>query len=255
MLYGDIVKKINAFVQSSPANKVQNLDVYQLFDIPLIGVAAANDELFHQLKQPDTIGPAHCLPYEWLPAAQSVISFFLPFTSRVRSSNRAAGVPSSEWLYGRIEGQAFVIELGAFLSESLHRHGYQAVFPTTDSRSKVANRRSNWSERHVAFIAGLGTISLNRSLITKSGSAGRIGSVITNLKLPASDRYYKDFDENCNHCGACVLRCPVGAVSKTGKDHELCDAYLETMKLQFSPRYGCGKCQTGVPCEQGIPVK
>ncbi len=74
------------------------------------------------------------------------------------------------------------------LADLLKQGGYEAVFPTVDPRFKIINRRSNWSERHTAFIAGLGTISLNCSLITKAGAAGRLGSVITNLELQATDK-------------------------------------------------------------------
>jgi epoxyqueuosine reductase QueG len=107
----------------------------------------------------------------------------------------------------------------------------------------------------VAFIAGLGTLSLNRSLITKIGAAGRIGSVVTDLHLPVTPRYYTETEENCSHCGACIRRCPPLAISETGKDHALCSDYLDGVLQRFTPRYGCGKCQTGVPCEDRIPMR
>ena len=243
------------FIQTSPLNRVRDLADLQVFDSPLIGVASAGDELFPQLRQPSIIIETYLLPTDWLPTAKSIISYFLPFTAQVRVSNRQQGLPSTEWLYGRIEGQAFVVAVGNLLVDLLHQGGYEAVFPTIDPRFKIVNRRSNWSERHTAFIAGLGTISLNRSLITKVGAAGRLGSVITDLELPPTERYYHEFDENCSHCNVCIKRCPAGAINADGKDHAICDAFLETTRQQFAPRYGCGKCQTAVPCEQGIPLK
>jgi epoxyqueuosine reductase QueG len=255
MQLSSITTTLTDFIQTSPLNRVHDLTDLQLFDTPLIGVASAADELFPQLRQPSIIIDTYLLPSDWLPTAKSIISYFLPFTAQVRASNRQQGLPSTEWLYGRIEGQMFVVAVGNLLVDLLKQGGYEAVFPTTDSRFKIVNRRSNWSERHTAFIAGLGTISLNRSLITRVGAAGRLGSVITNLELSATQRNYYEFDENCNHCGACIRRCPAGAISADGKDHAICDAFLESMKLKFVPRYGCGKCQTAVPCEKGIPVK
>ena len=141
------------------------------------------------------------------------------------------------------------------LAEKLAAAGYTAIVPAQDPRFSISVRRSNWSERHVAFIAGLGTISLNRSIITRLGSAGRLGSVVTNLELDATPRYYETIEENCNHCGACISRCPAQAIDAAGKDHALCDAYLESTRQRFAPRYGCGKCQTAVPCERAIPAK
>jgi epoxyqueuosine reductase QueG len=109
--------------------------------------------------------------------------------------------------------------------------------------------RSNWSERHAAFTAGLGTFSRNRSLITRLGAAGRFGSVITDAELEPTPRPYLGVTEYCDDCGLCVDRCPCRAIAASGKDNQVCSAYLATTKVLYAPRYGCGKCQTGVPCE------
>jgi epoxyqueuosine reductase QueG len=255
MKLSTLTDTLTDFIQTSPLNRVPDLSDMRIFDSPLIGVARADDELFQQLRQPSVISETHMLPTDWLPTAKSILSFFLPFTAQVRISNRQQGLPSTEWLYGRIEGQTFVVAVGNLLADLLKQGGYTAIFPTIEPRFKIVDRRSNWSERHTAFIAGLGTISLNRSLITKAGAAGRLGSVITNLELPPTKRYYHKFDENCSHCNVCIKRCPAGAINADGKDHAICDAFLETIRQQFTPRYGCGKCQTAVPCEQGIPKK
>ena len=241
------------FTRTSPLNKVAELSDLQIFDVPLVGVASADDSLFEQLKQPTAVGDHHLLPQEWLPGSTSVISYFLPFTPAVRHSNRQAGLPSTEWLYGRIEGQTFNNALAQATAGWLRSQGYQALVPALDRRFTIINRRSNWSERHVAFIAGLGTLSLNRSLITERGSAGRLGSVVTDLPLKPTPRYYKEIEENCTHCGACIHRCPPQAIDETGKNHAICSDYLDGVLKQFSPRYGCGKCQTAVPCEDRIP--
>lgn len=59
----------------------------------------------------------------------------------------------------------------------------------------------------------------------------------------------------CIHCNACVRRCPVGAIDPVkGKDHPTCHAFVENSKKVFKPRYGCGLCQTGVPCEAENPL-
>jgi len=250
----DILELTADFTQTNSLNKVPELNNLQIFDQPIIGIASATDPIFEQLKQSDVIGPRHLSPQEWVPGSKSVISYFLPFTAAVRASNRQAGLTSPEWLYGRIEGEMFNGALSRMLVEKLQNAGYQAVAPTKDSRFAVLDRRSNWSERHVAFIAGLGTLSLNRSLITKIGSAGRLGSVVADLELPATPRYYTEIEENCSHCGACIRRCPPLAINEAGKDHAICSAYLDGILKRFTPRYGCGKCQTAVPCEAGIPV-
>ncbi|HWR38234.1 MAG TPA: epoxyqueuosine reductase [Patescibacteria group bacterium] len=248
-----MVNKINDFWRNSPLNTVEELDGLQLFAEPLVGVAAAGDPLFSALQAENAVGPQHLTPEQWLGGAQSVISYFLPFSATVREANRGAGLPAKEWLYGRIEGEVFNKALAKFLAEWLQEQGYDAVIPAADSRFKVVERRSNWSERHVAYVAGLGTLSLNCSLITKKGSAGRLGSVVTNAHLLPTPRDYGAVDAYCNRCGACIRRCPPLAIHETGKDHAVCAGYLDRVMERFKPRYGCGKCQTGVPCEAKIP--
>jgi len=62
----------------------------------------------------------------------------------------------------------------------------------------------------------------------------------------------------CSGCGICIERCPVGAITENGHDKNACrefvysqvDYILETYGIDI---YACGLCQTGVPCERGIP--
>jgi hypothetical protein len=34
-----------------------------------------------------------------------------------------------------------------------------------------------------------------------------------------------------------------------------CKNFVDKIKAQHPPWYGCGKCQCGMPCESGIPPK
>jgi epoxyqueuosine reductase QueG len=119
---------------------------------------------------------------------------------------------------------------------------------------------SNWSERHAAYAAGLGTFSLNDGLITIAGIAHRCGSVVTDLILPVEPRPYAGVRDWCLYhargsCGACIHRCPVGAISAAGHDKLSCRDYTYgVLQPRLKDAYGvaiagCGLCQTGVPCE------
>jgi len=84
--------------------------------------------------------------------------------------------------------------------------------------------------------------------------AGRFGSIVTELSLPPDSREYEDIYEYCSMCGKCVKNCPVNAISlENGKNHQLCSEFQNITAEKCKPRYGCGKCQVGVPCESGIP--
>ena len=262
MLLTDIQEKINRFVLASPKNSVEALETLsttptsyarmQIWELPLLGVASAVDPMWDILKKPEVVGPHHKSPNEWLPGAKTVISYFLPYTERIRTANRIKNVTATEWLYGRWEGEMFNEALRAFIVELVEKNESQALAPLLDKRYEISNLRGNWSERHAAFVAGLGTFSLSRSMITTLGSAGRFGSVIVDFYLEPTQRKYTQIDEYCLKCGACARRCPPHAIDETGKDNAICKDHIDKDK---ETRYGCAKCQAGVPCEAGIPGK
>lgn len=234
-----------------------------LCEEPLLGYGAATDPMFIELQKPHIVGPQYRPPLWWLPEGKSVISIFLPFSQTLRSANaQHEGGPAPEWLHGRIEGHRFLQLMARHVAGELKGHGYKAVVPDgrvlpeiADPRFSMAETdpyRSNWSERHVAYVCGMGTFSLSCALITEKGCAGRFCNIVTDLELEPTPRQYQRFDERCIQCGLCADNCPAHAISPTkGKDHALCSAFLDGTRI--APYYGCGKCQTGVPCEHSIP--
>jgi len=230
-----------------------------MFEAPIFAFGAADDDIFERFKSPEIIGGIFMAPAEWMPGAKTVISFFLPYTDRIKSSNaKNDGRPSDEWLHGRYEGQKFVQALALHIYGELTSAGHKSLIPANDERCKTGDGpngfASSWSERHVAFACGLGTFGLSRGLITESGVCGRFGSILTELDLPRDQRPYGGVYEYCIMCGACARRCPAGAITKeNGKDNNACSDFLDKTIEMFNPRYGCGKCQTKTPCESRAP--
>ena len=236
----------------------------RIYEEPIFGVAAADDPLFLELRRPEVVHAEEMLPCDWVPGAKSVVSFFLPFTEQVADSNAQGAAVSDEWLHARIEGQLAMNALGARLRKLLEDAGFAAAFPTTDARFKMlAPYASNWSERHVAYVCGLGTFGLSKGLITERGMAGRFGSIVTEAEFTPTPRKYGDPFEYCTKCGACQFRCPAKAIDKSrgaalAKDQKLCGDYLNATTRpphgqNARARYGCGKCQVHVPCSRCIP--
>ena len=242
-----------------------------IFEAPLVGIGSAQDPLFQTFLDPAVIGPWFKQPQEWLEGAQTVVSFFFPFTEEIRRANRKQTTdPSAQWLHGRIEGEAylhsFITALGAWFEEQ----GIRTCAPMTDSRFLPVHNGnrfheygcvtektfgSNWSERHIAYLCGLGTFGLSKGLITEKGMAGRFTSIILDEKILPDERPYTEVYEYCIHCGACIRRCPAGAITEQEKDHTVCRPWLLQMAQRYAPRYGCGLCQTGVPCESRNPSR
>jgi epoxyqueuosine reductase QueG len=266
-------KALKKFVQSDQGNYLQkeialrpDLAGMRIFSEPVFGYASAVDPCFEELKKPGIIGAHFMVPREWLPGAQTVISMFLPFTETVRAANRKSmDWPAFEWLHARIEGQSFQNQICEYAADLFKREGFDAVSPMTDprfsSKSPITGDRSqqdyytsNWSERHAAYVSGLGTFGLSKGLITKKGVAGRYISIITAAAFEPAARPYTGIYEYCTRCGACVRNCPARAISlETGKSHPLCSAFVESTKAKHAPRFGCGKCQVSVPCEMRAP--
>lgn len=273
----DLLQAARAFLSQPGENQVGPAEAISpalaglpLFAPPLLGISGAEDPLYDELTAPEAVGPWLLTPVQWLPGACSVLSFFFPFSPQVARSNRQDGqLPSSAWLHGRVEGQALLFRLARRLMDLLARSGWRAVCPCLDPRFASmehpgTDRRfppqaaytSRWSERHAAYISGLGTFGLSAGLITEKGTCGRFLSLITDLPLPPAPRPYSGLYDYCTRCGACARRCPVGAISlEGGKDHIACAYYVDLTMTLCAPRYGCGKCQTGVPCQSRIPAQ
>jgi epoxyqueuosine reductase len=254
-----------------------------MWDEPLVSFADGDDPLFTEYKT--IIAPEHLTPREALakayhksiedlPARLSVVSWILPAMEKTRESNRTeTQFPSRLWSHTRWYGEKFNEKLRAHIVKLLTGTGYMATAPFIQPYFKVYTNEkglySNWSERHVAYAAGLGTFSLSDGLITDRGIAIRCGSIVTTLVLPASPRTTHGPYSNCLfyagvNCRACIDRCPVGAITESGHDKNKCQQYLDSIGYSPTPlqnRYdndssmaGCGLCQTNVPCEFRNPA-
>ncbi len=277
---------IETYVATSVNNRLPGALGEAIWDAPLVGFADGDDPLFQDYRR--IIGDFHMTPREALemriratecnrphPAAVSVIAFVLPSTAATRASqHQETAICSPRWNATRWYGQECIVRLSRHLVALLEDHGYHAVAPELapwfEVKRDVPNApASRWSQRHVAYAAGLGTFSLNDGLITPRGLAVRLGSVVCDLPIPPSPRPAGSHTAYClfyrnGACGRCAARCPVGAITAQGHDKATCATYLRTgmpARLQaegrtgyVGPYPGCGLCQTDVPCESRIPA-
>jgi ferredoxin len=276
-----VVSLIRDFTLNSPHNSLRNEAGEKAWDEPLVGFSSGDDLLYEEFK--NHIGEFHWTPAEIFSltfpdagaaaAELTVISWILPQTAQTRSDNQLEQrFPSERWTRSRSYGELFNVELRKHLLASLQAAGCQALAPELSPLKQTAiseryGRASTWSERHAAFASGLGTFGLCDGLITAVGKAVRCGSVIARIKLPPTVRPYENHHAYCLYyakgtCGKCVARCPVGAIStEKGHDKEKCRSHTQEttrdyVKTHFGiDTYGCGLCQTGVPCESQIPLK
>jgi epoxyqueuosine reductase len=270
---------IREFCLNSADNSLRNGENERAFEEPLVGFSNGGDPLYRELQK--DIGTPFMTPIEifeksfpGVPARAdelTVISCILPQIRRTRLDNRKETTyPSERWIRSKHFGAEFAFKLCSYMAETLENAGYEAVVPALASSyslgiSKRYGIASNWSERHAAYVSGLGTFGLCDGLITARGKAIVCYSVIARIPIPPTPRPYTDHHAYClfyarGTCGLCIKRCPAGAISDHGHDKERCKEHCFGVTLPYANshfginEYGCGLCQTGVPCESRNPV-
>ena len=130
---------------------------------PLVGFADASDEAFLPLRQ--AAHPNHRLASEELPGATVAVSWFLPFTRALAEGNRAGELPSRDWSDAYGETNAMARRVNEYLVRRLGEMGARAAVPQGADCTDPERVMSLWSQRHVAWLAGLGTFGRNNLLI------------------------------------------------------------------------------------------
>lgn len=236
-----IESSIIEFVNNSTQNSLGRNIHERAWESPLVGFSKGDDELYYKFKK--DIGEFLWTPQEIFlksypemkvkPNELSVVSWILPQTKKTKNEGIKAVAP----------GQCSFWE---------------------NRRSEKYGFASTWSERHVAYISGLGTFSLTDALITPLGTAVRIGSVVINALVKPTKRNYIKYNEYClfyskGTCMKCAKRCPANAINENGHDKVKCRMYQRNItskhtkeKYDIDSNY-CGICLFGTPCESSIP--
>lgn len=257
----EVRQYIEHIVKTDFRNALPEGDNYPIWGSPVVGVASARDPVFKRFQDPEVVGPGHRLPQEWLPGAQSIISFFLPYSEQIVGSYKKESRYSSlECASGKWNGSKFLNVVRRGLIRFAEKHGGKAIAPNIDPRYDSNAWLPFWSERHAAFAAGIGTFGLQQGLISEKGVFGRIGSVITTLKLFPTERSYSEVYGYCLYafdgsCRACIDRCPSKAITDTGKLPGMCIKHGNSEHFKAWGYGSCGHCSTFVPCSLGIPAK
>lgn len=264
---------------TSANNTLANGTGEKAWDEPLVGYARATNPLFQKFALDLT-------PFYWTPeqafllafpemsvtaAELCIISWVLPQSATTRAEQgQQTTLPAERWARSRDFGERFNCALRLHLAAALTQAGFPAVAPERlpefgMRRSEQFGLASNWSERHTAYAAGLGTFGLSDGLITRRGKAVRFGSVVARIDLPATAHDYADRQGWClwyakGSCGVCARRCPAEAINSAGHDKDKCFEYIRQVTAPYAQQtFGteatpCGLCQVGIPCEAKVPL-
>jgi hypothetical protein len=255
----------------------------RIVEEPMVAFVRGDDPLFAEFKR--IIGPHHLTPWEILrwqaennnvptpdPADISVVSFILPLARQTVDDNAAMKRwPAERWAQTRLLGEGFIPILIREITNVLMNQGVLAVDPAFTRIFKKKEYphigwASTWSQRHIAYAAGLGTFGAHDFLITEKGCANIIGSFLVNLRLQPNLQRNDDIYANCLHhqgikCLRCAAKCPVSAILCDGGNtikKKKCSQHLSRSLWHCNSKYhifiyGCGLCSCGVPCSLSIP--
>jgi epoxyqueuosine reductase QueG len=285
-------------IDSKPAQIPEKYGGGQVFVTPLTGVSRGDDHIFAKFKE--VVAKEHLTPSEmWvqsglpddvnLAARLRIVSIIFPYVRQIREEGKKSDkdMPPEIYCVARNFANPF---MDAVLDETVgffQKHGFRATSGTRSgayqilSREHPFRRYSNWSERHIAFAAGLGTFSLHEGLISEAGCNIRIASVLTDASLEVTPRKSDEPYGNCLHyangtCGECIAKCPTGAITSNGHDKLDCHLYGKKVREEMLRRplssmlkphrrrvngvertiygVGCALCQFGVPCMDRNPM-
>lgn len=196
-------------------------------------------------------GVARARPQTLVPGAQRVISLFFPY-----------------WPPGAAPAQAVLADrqLG-YLSRYALGRDYHKVVRTQLKRLEAVLQRLApahvgrvfvdsapiWEVAH-AVRAGLGWRGKHTLLLTRQGSYGFLGEIVTNLPLPVD----APVANHCGRCTRCLAACPTQAIVAPYRlDARRCLSYLtiehrgpipEALRPLIGNRlYGCDDCQLVCP--------
>jgi epoxyqueuosine reductase len=278
---------IKHYIRDSPLNHLTAFNNLPIVDEPIVGFADGDDQIFQDLKT--IIGEFHLTPREimekyiagkrWQFGAPAniekigIVSWALPLAKEVRVGERTSPFGGSPmYNHSRWLGIRLYECLEQYVASLLEILGCNAVAPTQSKLFEIKEMggwmAANWSERHVAYACGLGTFGLNGLMITSRGCAVYLGSAVCDKALPPTPRaashvancpYYRD-----ESCGLCIEHCTGFAIGKEGRSNIAClknlrdeqAAKVRTLGLDkglVGPAPSCGRCSTGLPCEDRIP--
>lgn len=240
------MSKLSEDIENIIKTEVKNSAESHRFREPIVGFASANDPMYEELTE--IIGTKQLRPRDILPKAKTVIVYFIPFAIEIIEKIQGQKVIVKEWSDNYTAANDLLARISSVLEKVLTERGISVMTEPPTNNYDPIQLTAKWSHKSSAVIAGIGTFGLNHLLITKSGTAGRLNSLIIDDDIPPTKRpdtsyclYYKT-----GKCKVCVEKCPSGALSTEGFDRFRCNAYLDGKNIH-DLQQGCGMCSSG-PC-------
>ena len=186
------------------------------------------------------------------------ISFALPMTPAVMASIQAGPNAAYADEYARVNAR--INALSGELAAAIGERGARALPLAASVRSDPVKIKGDFPHKTAATRAGIGWVGRNCQLVTRPyGPWVRLGTVFTDLDLPAGKPVEKSL---CGRCRLCVEACPAGALKGEAWypglarreliDVRRCDEWKKIHYFQFHKGHNCGICSA--VCPHGLKV-
>lgn len=231
---------------------------YNMWGEPIIGFAEADSEYIRNIR--GVTSEDHVAIKEAMPWANTVISYYVPFKREINETNMKAGLSSETWARSYEVTNAMFPAINERIIATLKSHGKRGEVPREAGVFDREKLISYYSQRHMAYAAGLGTFGMNNMLITPAGCCGRFSSVISDVTLkwdvPLKEELCLYKREGS--CGVCMKVCEAKALGENDFDrkacYKVCSRNAEIYTFEESSYGGgagsevCGKCISLSPC-------
>jgi len=255
------VDELRKFAEKFVGDEPGRLRIDGWWQAPLLATARV-DSRFDQL--PQIAADDHLLPKDLLPAAKSVIVFYIPFKKELVRENRKGDRPCRHWGVAYVQTNELIGRLTQALGDLLIEYGFKSGLTPATHNFDEAKLMARWSHKHLAHLVGLGRFGVHHMMITPVGCTGRLGSLVSEAEF--GDHPLIDTNEACllkagKECGQCIKACPVEALSEEGFERRRCwDRLTENQQtLDYladlpDSTHVCGKCVALMPCSFKNPV-
>jgi epoxyqueuosine reductase QueG len=251
------MESLNEWIIQTIERLVRENDNSHGYRRPIVGFTTADDPGFMELRR--TINPDHFLPEDLLSGAKSVVSFFVPVSEDTALGNLEHSCPSIGYAHVKWAQKGLMENIIESLKTELLDKGIRCSSNTEQIPFVLVPPYHPWLQKPIAVMCGVGKFGLNRQIITKSGCAGRLGSIAIDAETVPTGRIQQEY---CLYlvdgsCGECVKNCPVNALRYDSIDRNVCKKQIhriqETYEGDLKIVDSCAQC-VAMPCAISLPT-